>query len=376
MSYYWKKALLAISVGATVLISSCEKKSSGDKPLPETFNPSVIVGSDNQFVYAYDPKDGDKHWELFLDVQIKASPVLLDTCVYIAGMNGSLYKIDAKRGTLISTIHFPNATIVGTPVVHDKLIFVPATNDTLYCIENDGIKWRYGVGGDLVSSPTILDKEFVVFGSLDGKMYCLRALDGQWKWTYDAGAGNEWHSSPVASGKFIFAGNKDKKLYKLNAADGVFKWSFPTGEPIYSSPFVYGGSVLVGSDDSKLYCVDSATGLHRWLEPFKTGDRIRSSPTAVNNMVYVGSYDYYIYGVSILDGTVKQKYKTYGLVKSSPMVYDGMLYCGSHDKFLYALDLTTFRPRWVQSVNGVIECSPMLDDLMGKSYHSSVSGMQ
>lgn len=376
MSYFWKKAFLAISVSAALFSASCEKKSSGDEPLPETFNPSVIIASENQFVYAFDPKTGIKHWELFLDIPITASPILLDTCVYIAGLNGTLYKISAKRGTLLKTISFPNASIVGTPILHEKLLYVPTTNDTMYCIEDDGIKWKFPAGADLVSSPTIWDNQYLVFGCLDGKVYCIKALDAQVKWVYDAGAGNEFHSAPVASGKFIFAGNKDKKMYALVGEDGSLKWTFTTGEPIYSSPIVYGGSVLFGSDDSKLYCVDSATGLHRWDHPYITGDRIRSSPTVKDNIVYVGSYDYYIYAISMLNGEKLKSYKTYGLVKSSPMIYDGILYCGSHDKFLYAIDLATFRPRWVQNIGGIIECSPMVDDLTGKSYHSSVSGMQ
>jgi outer membrane protein assembly factor BamB len=375
MLYSWKKALLAVTVSTALFTTSCETKSSGDEPLPETFNPSVYIGSDNQFVYAYDPKTGDKHWELFLNIPIVASPVLLDTCVYIAGVNGTLYKISAKRGTLLSTITFPNASIYGTPIVHDKLIYVPTTNDTMYCIENDGIKWKFAAGGDLVSSPTIKDKVDLIFGSLDGKIYSIRALDALFNWSFDAGAGNEFHSAPVSSGKFIFAGNKDKKMYAINS-DGTLKWTFNTAESIYSSPLVYGGSVLFGSDDSKFYCVDSASGLLRWGQPFTTGDRIRSSPTADKNIVYVGSYDYNMYAINMLDGTMKWKYKTFGLIKSSPMLYDGMLYFGSHDKFLYALDLVTGKPRWVQSINGIIECSPMVDDLTGKSYHSSVSGMQ
>jgi outer membrane protein assembly factor BamB len=300
--------------------------------------------------------------------------------VYVAGINGTLYKINAKRGILEKTISFPNASIWGTPIVHEKLIYVPTTNDTMYCIENDAIKWAYCAGGDLISSPTIWKNPTnaeidLVFGCVDGKIYNIRALDAWFNWTYDAGAGNEFHSAPVASGKFIFAGNKDKKMHAING-DGTLKWTFTTGESIYSSPYVYGGAVLFGSDDSKFYCVDTATGLHRWAQPLLTGDRVRSSPTAMSNIVYVGSYDYNIYAVNILNGEVKWTYKTYGLVKSSPVLYDGVLYCGSHDKFLYALDLVTGRPKWVQSINGVVECSPMVDDLTGKSYHSSVSGMQ
>ena len=381
MSYFWKKALLAISVSAALFTASCQKKSSGDEPLPETFDPSVFISSDNQFVYAFDPKTGIKHWELFLDVEVKASPVLLDTFVYIGGIDGTLFKINAKRGYLEKTIHFPNAAIIGTPIVFDKLLYVPTTNDTMYCLENDAIKWTYTAGGDLISSPTIYKDSTgtnnLIFGSLDGKIYSIRALDAWFNWTYDAGAGNEFHSAPVASGKFIFAGNKgDKKMHAIYGNSGTLKWTFTTGEPIYSSPLVYGGSVLFGSDDSKFYCVDTATGLHRWAQPYLTGDRIRSSPTAMDNIVYVGSYDYNIYAINILNGQKRWAYKTYGLVKSSPVLYDGVLYCGSHDKFLYALDLVTGRPKWVQNIGGVMECSPLVDDLTGKSYHSSVSGMQ
>lgn len=368
---------MAVSVVAAVTVASCKKESSGDDPLPEVFYPSVYIASDNQFVYAFDPKTGQKHWELFLNTPVKASPVLLDTCVYIAGLNGNLFKIDAKRGTLINTINlFPGGSIIATPIVHEKLMYVATTNDTMYCLENDAVKWKFGTGADIVASPTIWNGVDVIIASLDGKMYSCQAVSGWLNWTFDAGAGNEFHSSPVASGKFLFAGNKDKKMYALNGIDGTLKWTFPTAEPIYSSPLVYGGSVLFGSDDSKLYCVDSATGLHRWQQPFKSGDRIRSSPTAGANIVYVGSYDYNIYAINILNGEKKWAYKTYGLVKSSPMLYDGMLYCGSHDKYMYALDLVTGKPRWAQSINGLIECSPMVDDLAGKTYHSSVSGMQ
>jgi outer membrane protein assembly factor BamB len=377
MSYFWKKALLACGLTTAIIMPSCKKESSGDDPLPITYDPSVIIASDNQFVYAYDPKSGKKHWELFLSTPIEASPLLVDTCVYIAGLDGNLYKIDAKRGTLLKTLKdFPFSQFKGTPIVHDKLIYLPSTNDTLYCLENDAIKWKFSAGADIVSSPTITPDNHVVFGAVNGKMYCLNSLDGIIHWTFEPSPATSFVSSPVSSGKFIFIGGLDNNMYAVVNEDGSQKWSFPTGFPIYSSPLIYGASCLFGSDDFKFYCVDTATGLHRWTNgPVQTGDRIQSSPFAKDNVIYVGSYDQHMYAINILNGQVKWKYKTSGLIKSSPVLYDGILYFGSDDKFLYALDPVLGKPRWVQNIGGLIHCSPMVDDLTGKSYNSSVSGM-
>jgi outer membrane protein assembly factor BamB len=121
--------------------------------------------------------------------------------------------------------------------------------------------------------------------------------------------------------------------------------------------------------------VDTAKGINKWPLPFQTGDRIQSSPFAKDNVIYVGSYDQHMYAINTLDGKMKWKYKTFGLIKSSPVLYDGILYFGSDDKFVYALDPTVGKPRWVQNIGGLIHCSPMVDDLSGKSYNSSVSGM-
>ncbi len=375
MSYFWRKAILAFSLATAIILPSCKKESSGDDPLPVTYDPSVIIGSENQFLYAFDPKTGAKHWELFLNIPITSPAVLLDTCVYVAGVDGKLYKIDAKRGTLIKTLNiFPNGQFKSSPLVHEKRLYLGSTNDTMYCIEDDNIKWKFKAEADLESSPTMWQND-LIFCAKDGKMYNVDPDNAFFHWMFDAGAGNSFTSAPVASGKFIFAGNSDTKMYAINGDLGTLKWTFPTGYPIYSSPLIFGASCIFGSDDSKLYCVDTATGLHRWQEPFKTNDRIRSSPYGKDNIIYVGSYDYNIYAISILNGQQKWKYKTYGLIKSSPLVYDGMLYCGSHDKFVYGLDLVTGKPKWVQNIGGVVECSPMLDDLTGKSYNTSITGM-
>lgn len=377
MSYFWKKALLACGLAASIVLPSCKKESSGDDPLPITFNPSVIIGSENMFVYAYDPKSGEKHWELFLNTAIKASPVLLDTCVYVAGYDGNLYKIDAKRGTLIKTLKdFPNATFEATPLVHEKRIYLPSSNtDTLYCLENDAIIWKFRTETPMVTSPVISSDNKVVFATLGGKVFTADQ-GGFPGWTFEPSPTTSFRSSPVSSGKFIFLGGMDNKMYCIRNVDGTQKWAFPTGFPIESSPLIYSQYCIFGSNDFKVYCVDTASGTHVWgTGPVQTGDQVKSSAFAKDNVVYIGSNDQHMYAINILDGSVKWKYKTFGLIRSSPVLYDGMLYFGSDDKFFFALDPVLGKPRWVQNLGGLIHCSPMVDDLTGKSYNSSITGM-
>ena len=111
----------------------------------------------------------------------------------------------------------------------------------------------------------------------------------------------------------------------------------------------------------------------RWA--FPTGERVVSSPLAYGQVIYFGSYDDSLYAVRIYDGSRKWAFPTGGIIKSSPLAYNGVVYFGSADKFLYALDTANGAIRWQQNINGAIDCSPMVDDLSGKSYNSSISGL-
>jgi len=72
------------------------------------------------------------------------------------------------------------------PVVAGEMVFVAAVDaHTLYALNQHSgkIRWKYITGGRVDSPPTFY-KGMVIFGSANGRVYCLRASDGALVWRF------------------------------------------------------------------------------------------------------------------------------------------------------------------------------------------------
>ena len=72
------------------------------------------------------------------------------------------------------------------PIVVDGKVFVAAVEkQTLYALDEESGKelWQFTADGRIDSAPTVY-KGSVIFGSADGRVYCLRASDGALAWRY------------------------------------------------------------------------------------------------------------------------------------------------------------------------------------------------
>ena len=74
------------------------------------------------------------------------------------------------------------------PVVADGKLFVAEVDRHRLCALNAGtgeLQWDFTAGGRIDSPPTV-HRGFVLFGSRDGRVYCLRAKDGELAWAFRA----------------------------------------------------------------------------------------------------------------------------------------------------------------------------------------------
>ena len=79
------------------------------------------------------------------------------------------------------------------PVVCADRVYVAAKEEhTLHVFHADGGRrlWQFTAGGRIDSPPTV-HGEFVLFGSADGCVYCLRASDGELVWRFRAAPSDE-----------------------------------------------------------------------------------------------------------------------------------------------------------------------------------------
>jgi outer membrane protein assembly factor BamB len=374
MTNTYTKLIIAL-FAASFLFTSCSKNYSKDDPLQTIYAPSIIISSDNQFVYAFDPQTSAKHWEFNVGDKVVASPLLYKGTLYVPTFGGTVYELNAKTGKLQRTLKF-KGSLYATPIADGDLIYYPIAGSsagiTAIDIATDTIRWTTTTGGQVQSSPTILNNQ-LIYAGYDGNVYSVNKTNGTSMWSYNTGAANAFYSSPAVSGPYVYIGGLNGIMYCINNTTGNLRWAYTTKGSIESSPTVYSGNCIFGSDDYHFYCIDTATGKPRWIDTL--GDRVISSPTEVGNVIYVGCFDYNFYAVNVIDGSIKWKLKTTGLIKSSPLLYGPYAYIGGYDKNFYALDTATGNVIWKENINGVIECSPLVDDLSGITQNNSgISG--
>jgi len=387
------KSLSKIVVSACVaaaMLTSCSKKYSPDTVPTPTYNPSIVISSDNGVLYGLDPSNGAKNWELALPGPIFASPMVYNDIVYV-GVNGlvgawdTLYKINGKTGALIKKMTIPtnfSYSIKATPLADGKSILLATTNDSLYSIDTGtaAVNWRFGESaGSFVASPTVSGGKVYV-ASTSGNVYCLNDADGSQVWQYTTpSTGASFYSSPAIGDSFLFVGCTDSSMYCLyltsfgTVTAGTLKWTYKTNGPVTSSPAAYYGNCVFGSNDFKVYCIDVMSGNKKWS--FNTTSNINySSPYVHDQVAYIGSNDYNLYALNMIDGSQKWKFTSNGLIASSPLLYNGMVYIGSFDANFYAVDSATGTLKWSHNVGGQIECSPAVDNFTGTQINSQISG--
>ena len=382
----WSKILLSACT-ASLLLSACGKKQSEDTPQAITYSPSVIMGSDNGVLYAYNPVTGVKNWERGLPDAECASPLIYNGMVYVgtikvppfAGPSDTLYKLNSSTGVIVQKITLAGASgIKATPIADGKLVYVGTmSNNTLYAIDTGTYltTWSYVADGAIQSSPAIYNGQ-IYFATTAGTIYCLDKTTGNLTWSYSAGAGKSFTSSPSICDPFLYIGCSDSAVYSMyltsGTTSGINKWIFKTNGAVNSSPAAAYGKCIFGSNDFKVYCVDTSTGMKIWAD--STLSNVNSSPVIYGQVVYIGSNDYNLYALNIINGGIKWKFSTNGLIKSSPLAYKGTIYIGSYDKYFYAVDSAAGTLKWSANVNGQMQCSPAIEDYSRNQYNSQMSG--
>lgn len=259
------------------------------------------------------------------------------------------------------------------------------------------IKWKFHTGGQVISSPAVVD-DTVYVGSTDHNLYAIDLETGMQKWKFETKS--RITSSPAAAGKKVYFGSYDGAFYALEATKGQLIWKFQTAgerrfagkhlhgaQPVaetmpdpfdfyLSSPALWNGAVYFGSGDGNIYALDMASGKLRWK--FQTGDVVHASPTISDGTLFVGSWDSYFYALDAEHGQEKWRFKTgedhdihnqVG-IQSSAGVDHGTVYFGCRDSNFYAVDARSGKQKWVFNNKGSwVIGSPAVED--GKVYFAT-----
>jgi outer membrane protein assembly factor BamB len=264
----------------------------------------VYVSGVDGYLYAIDKRDGaissSTGWqrpplqEKALDPLVSGPVLDTDTDTLVVGSeDGNLYAYDAETGEPLPWSPFATGgKIWSTPVVRDGVIYVGSQDHNVYAVSlEDGQKlWQFPTGGAVVAPPLLLE-DTVVIGSFDRKLYGIDARDGKLSWQFE---GKNWFwAGAVANNKTVFAPSMDGNIYALDHK-GNFLWKYQVGSPVVSTPVLLPRWLVVAGKDGKISVLDpnpSDIGTRREISAFFIDAEVKAPLFVLGDSVFVGAQD-------------------------------------------------------------------------------------
>ena len=120
-------------------------------------------------------------------------------------------------------------------------------------------------------------------------------------------------------------------------------------------------SVFVGDASGYFYSLSLLNGSVKWK--FKSQNAIYSTPAVKCNCVVFGSADSAIYCLNTKNGNLIWSYKTNAAVLGCPVIEDDIVYIGGSDRIFRAIDLESGKLIWeFKGLNGFVETKPVFYD--------------
>lgn len=215
---------------------------------------TVLVGSEDGMLYAYDAVNGDDRWSFRTGDKIWSTPVVKDGVVYFGSHDKNVYAVSIDDGEEL---------------------------------------WHFATGGVVAGRP-LLFKDLVIIGSFDKKLYALEAKTGFKRWEFE---GNNWFwAGAVADIRTIFAPSMDGNVYALDSAGNLlWKHNVSKGSAIVSTPVVLTKGLVVAAENGRITLLNTSPadmGPQRVISSLALRDtEIRAALSTAGESVFVGAQD-------------------------------------------------------------------------------------
>jgi len=229
-------------------------------------NGLLYAGSDNGHLYAL-TEEGEEVWNFKTDMMIWSAPVfdLEGKWMAFGSLDRYLYLLNPDTGKLLDKFR-AKGDVKASPVYNpeNNLLFFGDASGKFYALKiidnNNKFKleklWEFEADSEIYSSASYNNNK-IVFGSLDGKLYCLD-YEGNLLWYFNTFSAIS--SSPtITNDDVVIFGAKNGKIYALNFKTGERLWSYRTSRDYTkvnldsSVAISKAGNIYAGSYNGNVY---------------------------------------------------------------------------------------------------------------------------
>lgn len=309
----------------------------------------VLVPSPAGWVIALDAADGAEVWRSRVPAP-SALAVWRDR-ILVGGEGEAVRALDRSSGEELWS--FAALGAVETPVVVDDTVLAAAHDGNVYALDpwSGRLRWRVEMQTWVTTAPLGV-ADAVLFGSLDGSLYCLRAPAG--------GAAPKVVRQSDGFRAAVEARDTRVRNFELihddtSRAPARVRWRVRLDGPVSLAPTITHDTVYA-SGYERLYALSVADGSELWQ--VRLSGAAGTVPVVADDLVVVGDRGGTVTALSREAGEERWRFRAGGDVLSTPVAADGAFVFGSRDGFLYAVDMETGAERWRRQLD-VIHASPV-----------------
>lgn len=257
----------------------------------------LYYGTTQGVLRAWDTQAGRELWQRRLGGALYSTPLVADGMVIAGTTTDGLRAFDARTGRPRWHIETPTP-IVGQGLIDghgsDAVLYIGLGNGTMAKIDvrRGRVLWRYEYGrGQSQGRPALADGR-LVFGAWDRHLYCLDAEKGTLCWKWSNGKPSLFQSPgnivPRITDGRVFFGAPDRAVTCLDLASGEVVWRSTARKARESSGISGDGRrFYTKTMDGELLAVDTASDDYRelWIAPAGWNYDYTACPVAESNGV-------------------------------------------------------------------------------------------
>jgi outer membrane protein assembly factor BamB len=241
-------------------------------------NPETIVAtSKDGLVAAYRlvEKGLTPLWQIDLGTEIRATPVVDGSQVFVRTVDGKLHSLSIKNGNeqWVVSRRVPALSLTGNsePLVTEELIFSGFDDGSLIAYDRENGKTVWDVTISLPSGRTEVER--------------LVDLDGRF----------------VLSDGVIYVSSFQGKLAAIQAINGDVLWAREFSS--FHAIAIDQDALYLSSDNSHLWSIDRRTGTALWKQDVLNARKV-TAPTIFKDKLVVGDLDGYLHWFNKEDGSL------------------------------------------------------------------------
>jgi len=271
---------------------------------PIGYENQIIAANSFDGLISYDKISQKENWRLNIPYGVEASGLLAGNVLFVGGLDGSFYSVNADNGTLI---------------------------------------WKFETSHEIVSEPLLVNG-VIYFLNAANALFSLDAETGKQLWVYNrqetaAKMTIRGGSRPSYSAGNLYVGFSDGSLVSLNSKTGTPQWEILLNKnlrfkDIDSSPVIDGDLIYINSYDDKVYCVSKNNGQIIWKSDFGGS----TTPLISGDKLIVGSSRQQLASLNKQNGALNWKKELSG-ISTDPVTAKGFVLIGESQGKLKLFDL-------------------------------------